>query len=290
MPVDKWTVLKRLRFHYRDWGGIGRPIVLLHGLASTCRIWDLVAPILAHDFAVFALDHRGHGESDKPDHGYEFASIADDLHAFIGRLDVESPVIVGHSWGGNVAVQYAATYPTVPSGLCLVDGGTIEVSASPDMTLERARSDMAPPDFSDKTIDELRAMAKSRDFGFELTPQVLEAMSANFRVLADRTVRPNLSRENHMKIIDEMWAHKPSALYESVQAPVLMMPARGKDWQFGEEWDRRKLDGIEVASQRLPASKTVWLEDSVHDVPLQRPELVAKTIREHILNGFFGPP
>ena len=54
-PNDDWVNRNGLSFHYRDWGGAGQPIVLLHGLASTCHIWDMVAPILAEDNAVIAL-------------------------------------------------------------------------------------------------------------------------------------------------------------------------------------------------------------------------------------------
>ena len=61
-PQDKWMTVNGLDFHYRDWGGSGRSLVLLHGLASTCHIWDLVAPILSQDYSVVALDQRGHGE------------------------------------------------------------------------------------------------------------------------------------------------------------------------------------------------------------------------------------
>ena len=72
-PRDEWVTVDGLSFHYRDWGGSGQPLLLLHGLASTCHIWDMVAPILAENHAVIALDQRGHGESAKPHHGFDFA-------------------------------------------------------------------------------------------------------------------------------------------------------------------------------------------------------------------------
>ncbi|MCH7746124.1 MAG: hypothetical protein IIC84_08640, partial [Chloroflexi bacterium] len=50
----------------------------------------------------------------------------------------------------------------------------------------------------------------------------------------------------------------------------------------------RREDAVSVASSKLPVSKTIWLEDSIHDVPLQRPQLVADVIKEHIQSGFFG--
>ena len=97
--------LNGLSFHYRDWGGTGQLVVLLHGLASTCQIWDLVAPILADDYAVVALDQRGHGRSAKPDYGYDFATVGGDLLALIEAKGMERPLIAGHSWGGDVALS-----------------------------------------------------------------------------------------------------------------------------------------------------------------------------------------
>ena len=82
-PKDCYIDLRGLPFHYRDWGGDGRPVLLLHGLASTCHIWDLVAPLLAEDFRVVALDQRGHGLSAQVDDGFDFATVSGDAAALI---------------------------------------------------------------------------------------------------------------------------------------------------------------------------------------------------------------
>ena len=142
-----------MSFHYRDWGGTGQPVVLLHGPASTSHIWDLVAPILADDYAVVALDQRGHGLSAKPDYGYDFGTVGSDLLALIEAKGMERPLIVGHSWGGDVALEFAVANPDVPMGLCFVDGGTIEPSAR-HATVELAKEQMAPPVFTGVTIQE----------------------------------------------------------------------------------------------------------------------------------------
>ena len=94
-PSEEWATVDGLSFHYRDWGGAGPPLMLLHGLASTCHIWDLVAPILAEDHAVTALDLRGHGDSAKPNHGYDFASLTKDVLGVIEHRGGEAPVVVG---------------------------------------------------------------------------------------------------------------------------------------------------------------------------------------------------
>ena len=178
--------------------------------------------------------------------------------------------------------------PNETVGLCLVDGGTIEISADPGMTLEQAREAMAPPDFTGLTLQQLREMGKSRDFGFEITPEVEKIMLANFEIdPRDDTVRARFPRKSHMAVIDAFWAHRPSELYQRVACPVLLMPTKSTA-SPAQEWDQARRDSIETAVRLLPNSKTVWLEDSIHDVPLQRPELVASVIEDHVRSGFLG--
>ena len=220
-----------------------------------------------------------------PDGGYDFATVAADLDGLLLALKTESPILVGHSWGANVALEYAATYQAAPGGLCLIDGGTIEIS-SYFPSLEVAKAEMAPPDFSGMTLDSLRAHVREMDFGFEMTPQTHQALEANFEELADGKIRARLSRTNHMAVIEAFWNQKPSELYHRVRCPVLLMPTRGRGLR-PKEWRERAEGSIAAAAGALPVSKTVWLEDSVHDVPLQRPDLVAKVIKEHYRDGFF---
>ena len=288
-PTDNHVVVNGLRMHYRDWGGSGDLVVLLHGLASNCRFWDLAAPLLTSDFKVLALDQRGHGSTDKPDSGYDFPTVADDLLGFLQAVGAERPLIVGHSWGGNVALELAARHPSVPRALCLIDGGWIELSALPEMSLEKARVDLAPPDMTHLTMDQLFEMAKDHlPDGRGTAPEIKDFLQANFDVAEDGTIRPKLTRKNHMNIIDAMWDHKPSRSMGLVNCPVLLMPAR----QDGDEAvaERRfgREQAVERATRLLPVSRTVWLEDSVHDVPIQRPELVASVIAEQARSGFLG--
>lgn len=286
-PKDCYSDLRGLPFHYRDWGGDGRPVLLLHGLASTCHIWDLVAPLLAEDFRVVAMDQRGHGQSAQVDDGYDFATVLGDAAAFIEHLGWERPIVVGHSWGADVALELAVAKPELAAGLIFVDGGAIDISNRPGWTLAQAREEMAPPIFTGFTPQMMRERVESGGrFGPNAPPETTEAVLANFRVLDDGTIQSNLRRENHLRIIDALWDHKPGDLYPRLKCATLMLPA----WQATPDaMDRRfrREESIARAESLLPRSKTVWLEDSIHDVPLQRPMLVAGTIREHIQSGFF---
>ena len=71
------------------------------------------------------------------------------------------------------------------------------------------------------------------------------------------------------------------------------MGKRDGSWDLETSWSsqqrlERRVASVAAASGSMPRSKVVWLEDSVHDVPLQRPELVASILREHIQEGFFS--
>ena len=291
-PQDEWTRYGGLRMHVRNWGGEGRPVVLLHGLASTCRIWDFVAPILARDFAVIAIDHRGHGDSGNPESGYDFSSVGRDVAAMLEGRGIERPVLVGHSWGADVALELAVARPDLLQGIVFVDGGTIDASARYD-TLDDALVQMAPPDFRGVTTAQFTERVRSGGQWATLIGQhgapAEEIILANFEILDDGTLRAKLARQNHLRIIEALWDHHPRDLYPNVSCPVLIMPARQRENPDAYERTLARSESIAAAERLLPHSNTVWLEDSIHDVPVQRPELVAGTIRKHIQSGYFDP-
>ena len=296
-PSDEYTRYGGLRMHVRNWairqahGELAEPpVVLLHGLASTCRIWDFVAPILAKDFSVIAVDQRGHGDSGKPESGYDFASVSGDVAALLAGRGIERPVVVGHSWGADVALELAVAKPELLRGIVFVDGGTIDASAR-YATLDDALAQMAPPDFRGTTREQFLERVRSGGQWATLIGQrgqaAEEIIMGNFETLDDGTIRAKLSRDNHLRIIEALWEHHPRELYAEVTCPVLMMPARQRENPDAYERTLARSESIAAAERLLPRSKTVWLEDSIHDVPVQRPELVADTIREHIQSGFF---
>ena len=168
-PSEKWVIVNGLDFHYRDWGGSGQPIVLLHGLASTCHIWDMVAPILAKDYAVIALDQRGHGESAKPTEGYDFASVTQDVLGAIDYLEGPPPIVVGHSWGGSVALELAVRAPESLQGMAWVDGGMINASARYN-SVEDAKLEMSPPDFTGVKLEDFKERVRNRHQGGGMAP------------------------------------------------------------------------------------------------------------------------
>ena len=99
---------------YGDGESNQTPIVLIHGSTGDASTeWDSVAPALAKEYRVFALDCRGHGRSNNPHMTYSFKELADDVAAFVHALGYEKAHIIGHSNGGNVAVVVLMEHPEV---------------------------------------------------------------------------------------------------------------------------------------------------------------------------------
>ena len=98
------------RLSYVD-KGTGRPVVFIHGWTLSSAIWkaqtDFVA---AQGLRAIAYDRRGHGQSSKPETGYDYEVLTADLAALLDRLDLEDVVLVGHSMGGGEVVRYLARH------------------------------------------------------------------------------------------------------------------------------------------------------------------------------------
>src|SRR5271156_2818797 len=123
--VSRQTVVRGMRFHFLEWGRPGAPtVLLLHGGNQSAHSWDLVSLHLSDRYHVFALDQRGHGDSEwSREVDYSIGAKADDALAFIEDQQLGRPVVVGHSMGGMVAMRMLVSEPSAARGLVLVDVG-----------------------------------------------------------------------------------------------------------------------------------------------------------------------
>jgi non-heme chloroperoxidase len=104
-----------------DWGGTGRPIVLLAGLGNTAHVFDEFASRLTPLGHVYGITRRGYGKSSVPAQGYDADRLADDVLAVLDALKLERPVLVGHSIAGEELSSLAARYPRRAAGLVYLD-------------------------------------------------------------------------------------------------------------------------------------------------------------------------
>lgn len=104
-----------------DFGGTGRPIVLLAGLGNTAHVYDDFAPKLTGIGHVYAITRRGYGASAHPDTGYDVARLGEDVLAVLNALKIDRPVLIGHSYAGQELSYLAVEHPDRVRGLAYLD-------------------------------------------------------------------------------------------------------------------------------------------------------------------------
>lgn len=112
-----------VRLEVLDWGGSGRPVVLLAGLGNAAHVYDQFAPKLTRDYHVYGITRRGFGASSAPTSGYAADRLGDDVLAVLDTLALNRPVLVGHSIAGEELSSIGSRYPERVSGLVYLESG-----------------------------------------------------------------------------------------------------------------------------------------------------------------------
>ena len=115
------TVDKDVQLEVLDWGGVGRPVVLLAGFGNSAHVFDEFAEKLAETNHVYGITRRGFGWSSHPASGYDVQTLAQDISGVLDALRIESPVLAGHSYAGNEMAILGGRSGRI-AGLVFMDG------------------------------------------------------------------------------------------------------------------------------------------------------------------------
>ena len=263
------------------------PFLLVHGLASNARLWDGVARRLAEAGRLAAaVDLRGHGPSDRPDSGYDFATMAEDLRALIDALGpgFERPILVGQSWGGGVVLDFAVRHPDLTRGIVLVDGGLTDLrDAFP--TWEICWDRLAPPQLVGMPLSSVEGYFRSAHADWP--KEGFEGSLGNFEIREDRTIAPWLSRDHHKAILEAMWGQRTAELWRSLRVPALIVPVDGGE----SDWTNAKRAGAEAALAAAEAAgvpaRLAWFKGD-HDIHAQQPAELTEAILAADRDGLFA--
>ena len=108
-----------MKLFFREQGQ-GQPIIIMHGIFGSSDNWLTQSKILSEKFRVISLDRRNHGQSPH-DETFDYQSMANDLLLFIKEHTLENPIVIGHSMGGKVAMNFAVAHPEMLERLIVVD-------------------------------------------------------------------------------------------------------------------------------------------------------------------------
>ncbi len=248
--------------HYEEYGQ-GPPLLLLHGLGSSCRDWEYQIPVLAEQYRVIAMDMRGHGRSGKPRERYSIRGFAGDVEALIEHLNLGPVHVLGLSMGGMIGFQLAVDQPHLLKSLCVVNSAPqVKVQNANDvwqyakrwglarlLSMETLGKAIGRNLFPKPEQDDLRRKIASR-----WAENDKRAYLASFDAIVGWGVQPKLSR---------------------ITCPTLIVSA---------DRDYTPVSLKEAYVKLIPHAKLVVIKDSRHATPLDQPEEFNRVVLEFI-NG-----
>ena len=267
--ISKFVTVDGTRLHFVI-KGEGRPVVLIHGNPGSGQDWTRVFGPLSALRRVIAFDRPGHGGSERPKHvGVTVEVQARLLHDALKQLHVERPIVVGHSWGGALALVYAINYSQEVAGVVLVAPAVYE---SQDVSL----------------VSELPAVPVIGDaVNFVLTP----LFAATFvRSELKKAFSPDPVPKNYLRSVLSEWTRpkkikaysldevslndslkRLSPRYPEITIPVSIL-AGDSDLIVPEK------DNAERLHQVLPKSRLILLPKTGHQIPFTRSQAVVDEI------------
>jgi pimeloyl-ACP methyl ester carboxylesterase len=238
-----------VRLVVRDSAGEGKPVVLIHGLGLGQRSWDRVAPRLsAEGLRVVSYDQRGHGGSDVAGDYSPFA-FEKDLATVLEGLGLEKPILVGHSLGATVALNYAASHKSCAGVVCVEGGLPLEL---PSADWESMEAEMRRP------LLRLAAWAmKVARLGTKLSFDELRRV---------------------VEVHDDLRQSELNGIHRRITCPIVMvMGSQADPTPQGEEIREAVREGVRDLQERHPRVRVEWFPCG-HNVPLERPVELAELI------------
>jgi pimeloyl-ACP methyl ester carboxylesterase len=279
-PAEGWADVGELRVRYLDWSGDGPPIIALHGLASSGHWYDLVATLLSHDYRVVAPDQRGHGKTTQASSGYDWPSLASDVAGLMDRLGLDRAVVMGHSWGGQVAVAMAAYQPDRVSRLVMIDGGFLDPHLIPGATWEAFSNRVRARDVSG-TRRELLDQFRSQ-LGGCWSDEVERIVQTMVYEDGDGQMHDILQVDNHAQVIRAMWDHPASTILPKIACRTLIVAAGPSPDRAGSEFARMRQVMVGAAAAAVPDCRVHWIPETIHDIGYDKPVELAAVIRDFL--------
>jgi pimeloyl-ACP methyl ester carboxylesterase len=301
MPEERFFDSDGVNLHYIDWGGAGRPLVLLAGLGDTAHIYRSLAPKLAGRFRVVGLTRRGHGRSGQPDSGYDLDTLVQDIRRFLDTLGFERSILVGHSFGGLEMPLFAIRHPQRVEAIVYLDALFPRLDPEPDLSGDPIWSVIPTegPTAADLVSREayLAYYKRARPAWARIWCEAMEADLMD-KVTSKDDGRLEFHHDDELmnRIYREVWPSR-NPEYARVQVPMLAIVPDGDFHQAvpldateefklaaNRYWDKKLLPWIRQRTaafrQAAPAACIVELDSPYHHIFLAEEDRTLQAIND----------
>lgn len=241
-------------------------MIFIHGLMGSWQNWRRVIPAFENQYQVLAYDQRGHGRSFKPSTGFAPEDYAEDLVFLMDQLEIQSPIIVGHSMGGRNAMCFAKTYPGKVKKLVIEDIGPQAVARVGSQVVDKLK--MMPREFESKLA--------AKDFLLNSFGDPKLGMFMYTNILSSPQGKGvwAFNLENMIETIQEGRGESRWADVEGIQCPTLLIR--------GGKSEELPLDEYEEMLRRNSNIQGTQIPDAGHWVHFEQPDLFIEKIQSFI--------
>lgn len=229
MPKEGFVNLDGVSLHYLDWGGTGKPMLLLAGLGATAKYYGGLAPKLAKRFKVLGFTRRGHGRSDRPAE-CNLDDLVEDIHHFLDALGIEQAILAGHSMAGYEMPLFAIRYPQRVEAIIFMDAIYPKLDSMPDFSDDPTNTlpsiEATSDDFS--SLDRYFAYKrKARSDWARIWCQAIEEDLLEGVKISDNG---HVEETQDVKFFSRIWNELQSSYpeYEKVKCPMLAITPVGR--------------------------------------------------------------
>ena len=233
--------------------GRGPLLVLVHGLVCDSRVWRRQLDELSDEFTVVAWDAPGCGQSADPPESFRLSDYADALAGLIAALDAGQPHVLGHSFGGTLALELCRRHPAVPATAILVGASAGWAGSLPPSELDRrlrfalAAAERLPGGFEPRTMPGLFSQPMPQD-----TADGLAKIMSEARPVATRAMAHALAEADLRDVLP------------SIDVPTLLL--------YGDLDERSPPNVAEDLHRGIRASRLVLMSGLGHECYLEAPE------------------
>jgi pimeloyl-ACP methyl ester carboxylesterase len=274
--ITRWTKVHGHDVAYRQ-AGEGPLLVMIHGIAGSSSTWVPVMPLLAERYTVIAPDLLGHGESAKPRGDYSLGAYASGIRDLLGVLGHDKATIVGHSLGGGVAMQFAYQFPQMAERLVLVASGGLGKEVTPLLrALTVPGTEFVLPVVLRRELHDVLGVAGRTlgRLGLRADPFLSEVWSAWARLTDVRAQRAFI---HTIRAVIDVAGQRVSArdrLYLAHEVPTMIV--------WGDRDQVIPVSHAHIAHELIPGSRLEVVEGAGHFLPIERPELVDRLLRDFL--------
>jgi pimeloyl-ACP methyl ester carboxylesterase len=265
-PADRFVDVNGLRIHFVDWGGNGRPFIMVHGLDRVARTFDHLAVRFSPAYRVIAIDMRGHGDSGwDPQGRYLVEDHVGDLEGVVQQLGLRDLTLWGNSTGGRVVQVFAGKHPELVSRVISEDVGPERPRQIADNYAKRVQQEQA----GWASEDELLAQLKKTNP--RMSPAVLEPY---VRYGTRKRADGRIEWKRDPKLVNGFVATELWRFVRDIKAPILYI--------IGGRSNIVPPETQEELKKTLPNAQVITVADVGHYPSDEKPDHVVELVNQFL--------